>query len=165
MGNFLELVSENGWEYVIRKNAKGVVIICVYNKDTNKYLVVEQYRIPVRKRLVEFPAGIIESNERIVDAATRELKEEIGLKCSPEKLINLGYLYSSAGLTNERAFLFGTIIDKSTTFFQPSLDLKEMENGLRQLWVTEEILIEARAAKVLATLLRFKEKYLKSLHR
>ena len=165
MGNFLELVSENGWEYVIRKNTKGVVIICVYNKDNNKYLVVEQYRIPVRKRLIEFPAGIIENNETIIDAAIRELKEEVGLLCSPEKLINLGYVYSSAGLTNEKAFLFGTIIDNNTNFIQPRLDIKEIENGLRQLWVSEEILIEAKAAKVLSTLLRFKEKYLKLLHK
>jgi len=74
MGNFLELVSENGWEYVIRKNTKGVVIICVYNKDNNKYLVVEQYRIPVRKRLIEFPAGIIENNETIIECSHKRTK-------------------------------------------------------------------------------------------
>jgi len=51
MGKYLELVSENGWEYVVRKNTVGVVIVCVYNKDSRKYLVVEQYRIPVKKDL------------------------------------------------------------------------------------------------------------------
>lgn len=160
MGKFLELVEENGWEYVVRKNSKGVVIVCVYNRDNNKYLVVEQYRIPVKKRLIEFPAGIIENNETTMEAAIRELKEEIGLIYAAENLIDLGYVYSSAGLTNEKAYLFGAIIDNSVTFLQPQLDLKESENGLRQLWVSEETLINAEAAKVLSTLLRFKEKYL-----
>ena len=160
MGKFLELVVENGWEYAVRKNSKAVVIICVYNKENRKYLVVEQYRVPVKKRLIEFPAGLVELNESIIEAAIRELKEEIGLEFSPENLIDLSYVYSSAGLTNEKAYLFGAIIDNSTTFMQPQLDLKESENGLRQLWVSEEALINAEAAKVLSTLLRFKEKYL-----
>jgi 8-oxo-dGTP pyrophosphatase MutT (NUDIX family) len=160
MGKFLELVVENDWEYAIRKNSKGIVIICVYNKDNHKYLVVEQYRIPVKKRLIEFPAGLIELNESIKGAAIRELKEELGLVYASENLINLGSVYSSAGLTNEKAHLFAAIIDNSTAFMQPQLDLKESENGLRQLWVSEDTLINAEAAKVLSTLLRFKEKYL-----
>jgi len=161
MGKYLELVSENGWEYVVRKNTVGVVIVCVYNKDSRKYLVVEQYRIPVKKRLIEFPAGLIENDESSVDAAIRELKEEIGLICSPDELIDLGYVYSSAGLTNEIAYLFGLVIDNNTDFTEPQLDKMELNNNLKQRWVTEDRLINAEAAKVLAILLRFKEKYLK----
>ena len=161
MGKYLELISENGWEYVVRKNTRGVVIVCVYNKDNRKYLVIEQFRIPVKKRLIEFPAGLTEDNETFVDAAIRELKEEIGLVCSPNELIDLGYVYSSAGLTNEIAYLFGLVIDDNTGFVEPHLDIMELNNNLKQLWVTEDTLIDAESAKVLAILLRFKEKYLK----
>jgi ADP-ribose pyrophosphatase len=161
MGKFLELISENGWEYVVRKNTLGVAIVCVYNKDNKKYLVIEQYRIPVKKRLIEFPAGLIEAKETSIDTAIRELKEEIGLICSPNRLIDLGQVYSSAGLANEKAYLYGLVIDNNTNFVEPQLDIMELKNNLKQLWVTEDTLINAEAAKVLAILLRFKEKYLK----
>jgi ADP-ribose pyrophosphatase len=160
MGKYLELVVEDDWEYVVRKNNAGVVIVCVYNEEKNKYLVVEQYRVPVKKRLIEFPAGLIEIGETPVQAAIRELREEVGLSYHPDKLIDLGYVFSSAGLTNEKAYLFASVINDNVELMQPQLDLKEVENGLKRLWVAEEELINAEAAKVLSTLLRFKNKYL-----
>jgi len=41
-------------------------------------LLVEQYRPPVRTTTVEFPAGLIDPNETVQQAALRELREETG---------------------------------------------------------------------------------------
>lgn len=72
------------------------------------YLLIRQERISVQRVLWEFPAGQVDgevSPETILHTAHRELGEETGTVCSGE-MIALGYYYSSAGFTTERAHLF-----------------------------------------------------------
>ncbi len=81
-GRYLQLLEKDRWEYVARKNCKGIVAILAVTDD-KKVLFVEQYRVPVGKYVIELPAGLIddgagESNESLIDAAKRELFEETG---------------------------------------------------------------------------------------
>ena len=46
--------------------------------DKNTLVMIRQYRHPLRKILLEFPAGHIENNEDAEKTATRELLEETG---------------------------------------------------------------------------------------
>jgi len=46
--------------------------------DKNTLVMIRQYRHPLRKVLLEFPAGHIENNEDAEKTATRELLEETG---------------------------------------------------------------------------------------
>ena len=83
-GKFLRYVRKGGWEYVERNNCSAIVII-VAKTDDNRVLFVEQYRPPVKKRVVEFPAGLVNDGEfkrreSILSAAKRELLEETGYK-------------------------------------------------------------------------------------
>ncbi|MDY6821695.1 MAG: NUDIX hydrolase [Deferribacterota bacterium] len=158
MGKYLELICEDNWEYVVRKNCSGVSIVLVYNKSTKKYLVIEQYRIPIKERILEFPAGLIENGETPLDTALRELREEVGLVTTKERLINLGEVYSSAGLTNEKAYFYAVIVDKDVNFVNQKLDPMEIKNELRKFWISEDELVKSKAAKVLAILMRFKYK-------
>lgn len=89
-----------------RDKADAVVIVpLLRKKGSNKVetLLVEQYRPPVDRVTVEFPAGLIDKHESPEDAALRELREEtgyVGEKCkvvpqvSPETCM-------SPGLTDE----------------------------------------------------------------
>ena len=69
------------WEYAYRTNASGVVII-VPVTDAGELVLVEQYRIPVKSRVLELPAGLVgdngDSEEAFEIAAQRELIEETG---------------------------------------------------------------------------------------
>jgi ADP-ribose pyrophosphatase len=81
-GKYLKLVIRDGWEYIERINCCGVVIV-VGKTDDDKLILVEQFRRPVQKNTIGFPAGLVgdergKRGESMVAAARRELLEETG---------------------------------------------------------------------------------------
>lgn len=80
-GRFLGLQERDHWEYTFRTNASGVVVL-VPVTDSGELVLVEQYRIPVRSRVIELPAGLAgdtgDPDENLEIAAQRELMEETG---------------------------------------------------------------------------------------
>ncbi|PCJ16364.1 MAG: DNA mismatch repair protein MutT [Candidatus Cloacimonadota bacterium] len=104
-GKFLRFCKEGTWEYVERSNCSGAVIILSKTKD-NKVLFVEQFRPPVKKNVIELPAGLIgdekDPSESCLLAAKRELIEETGYEAK-----EIEYLFGgpiSAGLSNEMLY-------------------------------------------------------------
>lgn len=90
-GVFLDFVIKDGWEYVQRKNCKGAAVIISMTKD-NEVVLVEQFRPPVGKKVIEFPAGLtndLESarDESLIEAAKRELLEETGYQAEDIQII------------------------------------------------------------------------------
>ena len=83
-GKFLRFVRKGEWEYVQRNNCSAVVIIVAMTEDDH-VLFVEQYRPPVGKVVIEFPAGLANDRRRkkkesSLSAAKRELLEETGYR-------------------------------------------------------------------------------------
>lgn len=58
-------------------HASDVVIIVPF-LDRQRLLMIRQYRYPIGKVLLEFPAGHVDSEEDPLDTAERELDEETG---------------------------------------------------------------------------------------
>ncbi len=79
------------------------VAIVAIDADDN-VLLVNQFRKPVEKELLEIPAGGIESNEDPVTTVRRELQEEAGYM--PGKVERLGGFYSSPGFCTEYLYLY-----------------------------------------------------------
>ncbi|KHN78096.1 Putative nudix hydrolase 2 [Toxocara canis] len=72
------------WESAHRRTPpkgrpNGVEIIATLRRGGKIYFVfVKEYRIPFAAYCLEFPAGLLEDNETVVEGAMRELKEETG---------------------------------------------------------------------------------------
>lgn len=72
--------------------------------DDGTVTVVRQYRYPFGRVLTEIPAGKLEPNEDPREAILRELEEEIG--ASAAELVDLGCVYTSPGITQEKLHLY-----------------------------------------------------------
>ena len=101
-GKFITTKTRGRWEYVAR--AQGIRAAAIIAIDDGHVLLVEQYRIPLGKRSLEIPAGLIgddedKAGEAAETAALRELEEETGY--TAERMENLGEFYSSPGMVSE----------------------------------------------------------------
>lgn len=102
-GKHIRLIVEGTWEYVERINVSGIVVILAVNDD-NKIIFIEQHRPPVDGSVIELPAGLVgdipgQEDEKLIDAAKRELYEETGYEAKEMTLITEGP--PSAGISRE----------------------------------------------------------------
>ncbi|GAB6169479.1 NUDIX hydrolase [Clostridium carnis] len=79
------------------------VIIVATHVESNKLVIIKQFRVPINNYVLELPAGLVDLGEDGFETTVkRELKEETGLD-----LIEIDYektktkVYASVGMTNE----------------------------------------------------------------
>ena len=99
-GRYLQLVDDSGWEYAERtRGLEAAAIIAVTVDD--ELILTEQFRIPLGKRVIDLPAGLVgdEGAETLAAAAARELEEETGYRAKRLRKVFTGP--TSAGLSNE----------------------------------------------------------------
>ena len=65
-------------EYIVHPGAVMVVALL----DAERLVVERQWRHPIGKALIEFPAGKLEAGEPVLDCAVRELFEETGYRAA-----------------------------------------------------------------------------------
>ena len=80
----------------------SVVIVAV--KYNGNILLVQEERPVIGKMTLACPAGLIEENEKPVEAAHRELEEETGYLAG--KITFLRKTYTSCGYTNETQYFY-----------------------------------------------------------
>lgn len=102
-GRFLRAVRDGRWEYVSRARGIGAVVILA-ETDDGEIILVEQDRVPIGRRCLELPAGLVGDEEggehdTVEAAAARELEEETGYR--PGRIEPLGDFYSSPGMVSE----------------------------------------------------------------
>ena len=78
------------------RHSGGVAILCV---DSDKILLVRQFRYLYGKEIYEIPAGKLEAGEEPSAAAMRELEEEAGLKAG--RVTEFLKIYPTPGYTDE----------------------------------------------------------------
>ena len=81
----------------------GVIIYGVYGEKKDKLVLVKQFRYPINDYVYEFPAGLVEPGEDMLEAAIREIYEETGLEFKPRKA-HEAYskpFFTSTGMTDE----------------------------------------------------------------
>lgn len=112
---YLNLVRRGKWVYASRPNVCGVVCIAALTRE-RELVLVEQFRPPLQRNVLEFPAGLAgdvtgQEQEPLITAAQRELLEETGYEADEIHEVFTGT--SSAGLTDECiTFLVATGLHK-----------------------------------------------------
>ena len=98
-GKYLRMVTDGGWEYVER--CGGMTAVVIVAMHDGKFILVEQARVPLGKRCIELPAGLVgdEDDLGIEETALKELEEETGFVA--ERVERLGDFYSSPGMVAE----------------------------------------------------------------
>jgi len=105
-GKFVEIWVDGTWEYV--KRARGIsaaVILAITDED--EVVLVEQHRVPLGRRCLELPAGLIGDEtpgEAAITTAARELEEETGFAAA--RWEELGEFAASPGMLGETFRLF-----------------------------------------------------------
>ena len=61
----------------------GVILYGVYGEKKDRVVLIRQYRYPINDYVYEFPAGLVEPGEDMLDAGIREMYEETGLEFMP----------------------------------------------------------------------------------
>ena len=108
-GSFLDILNvdvklPNGKSYsrdVVRH--PGATAIIAFLDDEN-IILVEQFRLPLNKKILEIPAGKINKNEDIKECAKRELQEETGYIAG--NLEYLGCIATAPGFCDEIIYLY-----------------------------------------------------------
>jgi ADP-ribose pyrophosphatase len=153
-GKHLRFMRKGHWEYAHRLGVTGIVGIVAVT-DAGSLLLVEQYRIPVDKRVIELPAGLVgdepgQAGETLLAAANRELLEETGY--SAGKLSVLAAGPTSAGLSSEIITLVhATNLRKLTAgggvegeaIVVHEIPLPALDAQLKQ-WITEGKLVDLK---------------------
>ncbi len=125
---------------VHHRGAVGVLAI----DDADRVLVLDQYRHPVRHRLFELPAGILDiDGESAVDAAARELSEEADLVA--DHWTPLLSVYATPGCSTERWQVF-VARDLSPTAAEHRIVREAEEADMHQWWIGLDQLVDAALA-------------------
>lgn len=112
---YLRMKERDGWFFVERPNCNGAVSIVALTRD-RKLIFVEQFRVPLGRKAIEFPAGLVgdeagQAHEDPVLAARRELEEEAGFRANDLELVST--TATSPGLANEYiAFVLAWNLDR-----------------------------------------------------
>jgi ADP-ribose pyrophosphatase len=123
------------------------VVVVVPFLDDSTLVMIKQYRYPLHKALLEFPAGHIENGENPKDTAVRELSEETGYH---SKEIEYIYAYHpSVSKTRQVVYIFKA----------KELTTGEEEKGVGSLRheSTEDIKVEKVKVKELAQMITNKK--------
>lgn len=108
-GRFITAKRRGRWEYVGRARGIGAAVIIAIEEaaDGRHVILVDQYRVPLERRCIELPAGLVGDDMEGEDpalAAARELEEETGYHAG--RMVNLGRFWSSPGMVSESFTLF-----------------------------------------------------------
>lgn len=100
-GKHLLVKEKDDWQFVERKKGKSAVAV-IAETGEGKVILTEQYRRPLGKRVIDYPAGLVGDEEGTSDpakTARKELEEETGYVCDRVELLATGP--SSPGITSE----------------------------------------------------------------
>lgn len=99
-GDWITVRRQGSWEYVSR--ARGIRAVVIVAIDDGEVLLIDQHRVPLGRRCLELPAGLVgdeHAGDTPAAAAVRELEEETGYTTA--RIETIGDFHSSPGMVTE----------------------------------------------------------------
>ncbi len=140
----------------IVEHSDCVAIVAIDANDN--VLLVEQFRKPVEKELLEIPAGGIEPGEDPLECVCREMREETGYL--PENVARLGGFYSAPGYCTEYLHLYlATDLTLSPLHAEDTESIKLVRVPLSQITslIADGTICDAKSIAGLLTFLEYKK--------
>ena len=100
-------------EYIVHPGA----VLMVPVLEDGRVVVVHQFRYPVGRNMIEFPAGKLDPGESALATAQRELREEAGYVATSWE--PMGCIHSVVGYSDEKIEFF---VARGLTHVGPELD-------------------------------------------
>jgi nudix-type nucleoside diphosphatase (YffH/AdpP family) len=117
------------------------VAALVFNRDTQKVILVNQFRYPTYEKgpgwIHEIVAGVIEHGEQPEECIRREIHEEIGYEV--HQLTPIATFYVSPGAASERIFLYYTEVSNADRVAQGGGVVSEHEDIEQVEWTLSEL--------------------------
>lgn len=136
----------------------GTAAVIMPFLDDDTLIMIEETRTPIGKKVLAFPAGMIEEGENPEQAAIRELEEETGYRA--QDIEKITEEYPAIGYSDEKVYIYkAKNLKKTHMNLDPTEDIivhKIKVEELRQLYLNGEI---HTSAELIATLSYFMEKY------
>ena len=140
-------------EIITHRGGVGILI-----KVDDKFIIEKQFRYALGKEIYELPAGKLEADEELLEAAKRECLEETGYK--PLEMIHLGDMSPTCGYSTEIIHFYycpksvkaERHLDSDEVIDLMYLSLEEIEQMIK-----EDQIIDS---KILAVLTLYKNKML-----
>ncbi|KAH7907970.1 NUDIX hydrolase domain-like protein [Hygrophoropsis aurantiaca] len=129
------------WECAERKTrgASGidaVAVLAILRSKTAAFplstIIIEQYRPPIDKFIIELPAGLIDKGETPEEAAIRELEEETGFVANVT-IESSPVIVSDPGMTNANMKLVIVGVSLEDTLVVPNSKLDEGEHIVKRV--------------------------------
>ncbi len=80
----------------------GVILYGVYGESRDRVVLIRQYRYPIGGFVYEFPAGLVEEGEDLLQSGIREMFEETGLVFTPVEAGSRSKpFFMTVGMTDE----------------------------------------------------------------
>jgi 8-oxo-dGTP pyrophosphatase MutT (NUDIX family) len=95
---------ESGKYSVIESNEWAIVIPLLESERGKEFIMVKQWRHGARELSIEFPGGVIENSEDMLEGARRELHEETG--CVAQKITRLAVMSPNPAIMANRIHFF-----------------------------------------------------------
>ncbi len=142
----------------IVEHSDCVAIVAIDANDN--VLLVNQFRKPVEKELLEIPAGGIDPGEDPVTTVRREMQEETG--CLPRKVERLGGFYSAPGYCTEYLHLYlATDLTPSQLYAEDTESIKLVRVPISQIpsLIASGSICDAKSIAGLLTFLKYRKSH------
>ncbi|KAI1464587.1 putative ADP-ribose pyrophosphatase [Daldinia caldariorum] len=113
------------------------MIAVIHHKEGPRVLLEKQFRAPAGQIVIEFPAGLVDRDETVEQAALRELKEETGYigEVVPDRGGSRPILFSSPASSSSKSFVIHLKIDPEKEENQNPQPLFDDGEFIEAFWV------------------------------